>query len=153
MRILESSVDNSGDALVLKRVYDAPITRIFRAWVDVNELKRWYTPNPAWPARISDMDMRIHGGFAAAFGAPGESPWIERVQFLDIDPPTRIETLGHMTRDGAFVALTRVTIDLRARGDSATDVTLTERGCNAAQRADRASGWGGTMDNLATLPD
>jgi len=154
MRILESSIDlgrGDSDPLVVKRVYEAPPTRIFRAWVDPRDLAIWYTPNPDWPAKISAIDFRVHGGFTAAFGEPRQSPWIERVQFLAIDPPRRIEFLGYMTRDAAFVSCTRVVIELSAHGASACALTMTEHGCDAAQRADRAGGWGGTLDNLARL--
>src|SRR5258706_9029840 len=86
--------------LLLKRVYPAPIHRVFQAWIDINDLIRWFTPNPEWPARVSDLDVTVGGGFVAAFGAPSEAPWVEKVQYREIDPPNYLAMLGHMTREG-----------------------------------------------------
>lgn len=136
--------------LWLRRTYKAPIHRVFQAWIDGKDLERWFTPNPDWPARVSDLDVRIHGGFVAAFGAPGETPWIERVQYLDIDPPRRLLLQGVMRHDGNFVVCTRYTIDLADLGD-ATELTLVETGAPKETAEDRAGGWGGTLDNLGRL--
>lgn len=137
-----------GTRLRLQRTYAAPIHRVFQAWIDVNDLVNWFTPDPASPARVSDVNIGIGGGFVAAFGPPGETPWIERVQYQEIDPPHRLTMLGHMTRDGAHVAITRYTIDLVELGET-TELTLTETGATPEQLEDRAGGWGGTLDNLA----
>ena len=136
--------------LWLRRTYAAPIHRVFQAWIDGADLQRWYTLDPAWPAQVSELDVRIHGGFLAKFGAPGEEPWVERVQYLDIAPPHRLVMQGYMTHAGAFVAFTRYTIDLADLGD-ATELTLIETGGAPAQIDDRAGGWGGTLDNLGRL--
>ena len=137
-----------GNRLRLQRTYAAPVHRVFQAWIDVNDLVHWFTPDTGSPARVSDLDVSIGGGFVAAFGPPGETPWIERIQFQEIDPPHRLVMLGHMTRDGAHVAITRYTIDLVDLGDTA-ELTLTETGATPEQLEERAGGWGGTLDNLA----
>ena len=136
--------------LWLRRTYKAPIHRVFQAWIDGADLARWYTPNADWPAHVSDLDVRIHGGFLAQFGAPGEEPWVERVQYLDIAPPHRLVMQGLMTHAGAFVTLTRYTVDLADLGD-ATELTLVETGGKPGEIDDRAGGWGGTLDNLGRL--
>jgi|GWRWMinimDraft_15_1066023.scaffolds.fasta_scaffold32256_1 uncharacterized protein YndB with AHSA1/START domain len=137
-----------GTKLRLQRTYAAPRHRVFQAWIDVNDLVQWYTPDPSSPARVSDVNVSIGGGFVAAFGPAGETPWIERVQYREIDPPHRISMLGHMTRDGVHVAITRYAVDLVDLGDT-TELTLTESGGTPEQLEDRASGWSGTLENLA----
>lgn len=137
-------------SLWLRRTYKAPMHRVFQAWIDGDDLARWYTPDPAWPAQVSELDVRIHGGFVAAFGAPGETPWIERVQYLDIAPSKRLVMQGVMTHDGKYITCTRYTIDLTDLG-GATELTMVETGGDPAQIEDRAGGWGGTLDNLGRL--
>ena len=136
--------------LLLKRVYPAPIHRVFQAWIDINDLIRWFTPNPEWPARVRDLEVRVGGGYVAEFGAPGESPWVERVCFEIIDPPERLVMLGHMTRDGAHVCLARYDISLTDL-DETTELMLSEKGSPPELLEDRADGWGGTLDNLGRL--
>lgn len=137
-----------GTKLRLQRTYAAPRHRVFQAWIDVNDLVHWYTPDPSSPARVSDVNVSIGGGFVAAFGPAGETPWVERVQYREIDPPHRISMLGHMTRDGVHVAITCYTVDLVDLGDK-TELTLTESGGTPEQLEDRAGGWSGTLENLA----
>ena len=134
-------------SLLLKRVYKAPIHRVFRAWVDINDLKRWYTEQPEGEARVSEMDLRLGGGFVAAFGPRGETPWIERVQYREIDPPRRLSLLSTMTHNDAFVCMTKVEISLADLGGK-TELTLAETGAEPEAVNDRASGWGRTLDNL-----
>jgi len=136
--------------LLIKRTYPAPIQRVFQAWIDINDLIRWFTPNPEWPARVRDLDVRVGGGFVAEFGAPGESPWVERSQYREIDPPDHLVLLGHMTRDGQHVAITRYEIRL-VDLDGATELTLVESGSPPELLEDRASGWSGTLDNLGRI--
>lgn len=137
-----------GDTLRLRRTYNAPTHRVFRAWIDVHDLINWFTPDPDSPARVSDVEVRIGGGFKAEFGPSGETPWIERVQYQEIDPPRRLVMLGHMTRDGEHVAITRYAIDL-VGVDGGTELTLTETGATPEQLEERAGGWSGTLENLA----
>jgi len=133
--------------LLLKRVYPAPIHRVFQAWVDVNDLIRWFTPDAGQPARVSDLDVREGGGFVAMFGPAGETPWVERVQYRLIDPPQHIAMLGHMTREGEHVCIARYDIRLTDLGES-TELSLLETGAPPDALEDRAGGWGGTLDNL-----
>lgn len=149
--IVHSSVEfPDGKSLRLSRTYAAPIHRVFRAWVDIGDLERWFTPDAAWPARVEDLTVRQGGGFTASFGAPGETPWIEHVQYVEIDPPTRLVFLGHMTHDGAFVTVTRYTVTLTEVRDG-TELILHEFGSGPDDLKDRGGGWGGTLDNLATV--
>jgi uncharacterized protein YndB with AHSA1/START domain len=137
-----------GTSLRLQHSYAASVHRVFQAWIDINDLIRWYTPDASAPVRVSELDVSIGGGFVAAFGPPGEAPWIERVQYQEIDPPRRLAMLGHMTRDGAHVAITRYTVDLVEIGET-TELTLTETGATPGQLEERAGGWTGTLENLA----
>lgn len=137
-------------SLWLRRTYKAPVHRVFQAWIDGDDLAKWFTPNADWPARVSDLDVRIHGGFVAAFGAPGEIPWVERVQYLEIEPAKRLVMQGLMTHGGKYVTCTRYTIDFADLG-GATELTMIETGGDPAAIDDRAGGWGGTLDNLGRL--
>lgn len=149
--ILRSATEMPGGRqLKLTRVYAAPIHRVFQAWVDGADLTRWFTPNLAEPARVSDLDVRHGGGFVAAFGPPGEPPWVERLQYLDIDPPNRLTMLGHMTREGAHICIVRYLVTLTER-DGGTELVLLETGAPPDALQDRAGGWGGTLDNLVTV--
>ena len=133
--------------LILTRLYEAPVHKVFQAFIDPELLKKWYTPNPDWKPRIADMKPEIFGGFTASFGDPKEEPWVERTQFLEITPPSLIRTFNYMTRSGAFVVATRAEFAFLPLG-AATQLTLVETGAPAEIFEGRINGWGGTLDNL-----
>ena len=58
--------------------------------------------------------------------------------------------LGYMTREGAFVCISRYEVSLTDLGDG-TELSLLETGAPPENLEDRAGGWGGTLDNLGRL--
>jgi uncharacterized protein YndB with AHSA1/START domain len=151
MKLLSASAAYTPDgALVMRRSYTAPVERVFRAWIDARDLSAWYTPSSDWPVKISDMDLRVTGGFTGAFGPAGEPPYVERVQFLAIDPLRHLDMLVSLTQNGALLALTRARVDFTDLGDT-SELTLTETGASAEAREGRLQGWAGTLDNLERI--
>ena len=58
--------------------------------------------------------------------------------------------LGLMTREGAFVCIARYDISLTEVAGG-TQLVMHETGAPPENLEDRAGGWGGTLDNLATV--
>jgi uncharacterized protein YndB with AHSA1/START domain len=55
-------VDNvvSGDAVVLERIFDAPVDLIWQMWTDPEHFKAWYGPDGA-TISVAKMDVRVGG--------------------------------------------------------------------------------------------
>ena len=46
--------------LTLRRIYDAPPERVFRAWTQPSTLREWWCP-PGWIADEIELDLRVGG--------------------------------------------------------------------------------------------
>ena len=75
--------------LVLERVIDAPVARVWAAWVDPASLSQWWCPKP-YRATDWALDLEPGGAFAFVVRSPeGEGfPYVGCV--LEVEAPHRI---------------------------------------------------------------
>jgi len=138
------------DTVVVRRVYEAGVERVYRAWTDPALLQRWYTPgDDAWSAKIVDCDVRVGGGKRLIFGPPHET-YVEDCHYVDIVPNRRICYAMSIARGDVRITVSMVTVELTPdRGRCAVQVTdqmaILEGGDTAK---DRERGWGETLDKL-----
>jgi uncharacterized protein YndB with AHSA1/START domain len=138
--------------LLVRRTYNAPAERVFKAWVDPEDMRKWYTPKGHWNVDVRSMDLRIGGGYQVFFGPEGETPYVEAGGYEEITPPYRLVFLAELSRDGGLIGVTRCDISFFDLGDQ-TEVTMIETGGDPAHAEERAEGWSGTMDNLYKIID
>src|SRR5262245_34312246 len=50
----------SDEAVVIERVFDAPVEVVWRLWTDPEHFAAWYGPNGA-SIRVAKMDVRVGG--------------------------------------------------------------------------------------------
>jgi uncharacterized protein YndB with AHSA1/START domain len=144
---------------VLKRRYDAPPARVFRAWADPVAFRRWFVEAPG--AAIHDWvhDFRVGGagGGRYRFGGPENDIGFNDTVFLDIVDNRRVilsyvmgtEVGGERVRFSASLA----TIELIADG-AGTHLTYTEQGAyfgtdGAGHIPLREEGCAAMLENLA----
>lgn len=127
--------------LVFKRVFEAPLERVWRAWTDPEQVMRWWGPN-GFTCPVARIDFREGGVSLVCMRAPKEfggqdmySTWT----YAQIVPLRRIEYLHHFAdKDGCRVdpaaqglppdmpAEVRNLVTFRAVGDNKTEITVTE---------------------------
>jgi len=161
------------EEFVITRVVDAPRDLVFKAWTELEHLKRWWGPkNLTW--HQGTLDLRPGGLFHSGMRAPNGSGMWGKFVFREVVAPQRLafivsfsdeegntvrapfsptwplEVLNVVTfseQDG------RTTITLRGRPINAT---AAERATFAAGHASMRQGFGGTLDqlsaHLASLP-
>ena len=106
------------DTMTLRRVYDVPPWRMWRAWTD-----------------------------RAAFGPPGEEPFVETDDYLEVTPPDRLVFIETITRGGQVQQRTVCTVEFIDRGGR-TELVITERGADAEVHR---SGWTRAIGQLAIV--
>lgn len=55
-----ASDDDLQDAVVIERIFDAPVDLIWKMWTDPEHLKEWYGPSGA-SVPVAKMDVRVGG--------------------------------------------------------------------------------------------
>ena len=102
--------------IVLCRVIDAPIARVFAAWADPAQITQWFGP-AGFTCDTSECDIREGGTWRFVFTGPDGTKWTNRMDFLRIDPPRLIEmNHGADTADDPNRFHVTVTFDAQANG-------------------------------------
>lgn len=134
------------DKIVLRRTYNALAERVFRAWTDPVELKRWYSPEDGWTVGEVEVDLRVGGRFRITFGPPGEAPYIEAGEYREVVRRKRLVFAVTVSRRGQVIheesVCTVEFIDLGGR----TEVVLTDQGPAAKEHT---TGWQTALEHLA----
>jgi uncharacterized protein YndB with AHSA1/START domain len=77
--------DPANRQIVVTRVYDAPVDKVWKAWTVSDILDQWWGPKP-WRAETRTLEFKPGGRWHYAMVGPkGERQWC-RVDFKAIDP-------------------------------------------------------------------
>jgi uncharacterized protein YndB with AHSA1/START domain len=134
----------------LTRVYAAPRERVFKAWTDTEDLKRWWGVDAGWTTPIAEVDLRPGGSYRLGMKPPDKDEvYVVAGRFLEIEQPSRlVYTWAWEAQPGPE---TLVTVHFHDRGGS-TEVALThERFADAASRDQHAQGWTGCLNRLTAV--
>jgi uncharacterized protein YndB with AHSA1/START domain len=145
------------DAVVVERVFDAPIDLVWKMWTDPVSFKAWYGPAGA-TVPVAELDT-WPGGRRRVCMAVGPSEMWFTGQHVEVTEPTRLvytetiadehgnpispESLGMPPKTPGTTEVTVVLEEL----DGRTRVTLTHAGVPPQSGATR--GWNAAFDKLA----
>lgn len=137
--------------LTVRRAFDAPRDRVFRAWTDATELKQWFAPGELAVPR-AEVDLRVGGRFRIAMAPADGDAWIVTGTYREIRAPERLVFSWQWAQPTEMdPGETLVTVEFLARG-AGTEVVLThERLVSDEERRKHQEGWTGCLENLATV--
>jgi uncharacterized protein YndB with AHSA1/START domain len=130
----------------VKKVINAPIERVFDAWLDADTLANFMLPKPGMPIPRTEVDARVGGKFVCYMaGDDGEIP--VGGEYLEIDRPNKIR----FTWESPFSADgSTVTINFQAVTDDSTEIELLHLVfISEENRGDHEAGWNNIMETLA----
>lgn len=158
---------SQGPALVITRIFDAPVERVWKAWTDPEEVMKWWGPQ-YFTAPVAKIDLRVGGKFLFCMrGAPGPGApvmdfWSTGVykeivplkklvctdSFADAQGNVVPASYYHMPNAEDFPMEMLVTVEFEVQGDK-TKMTLTHAGHPAGQMSEMArQGWSTSLDKL-----
>ena len=136
--------------LVITRVFDAPRQRVFEAWTDPAQAKRWMGPR-GFTATHLEGDLRSGGAWRICLRRDddGEELWQGGVYREIVEPERLVFTFAWDQEDGRRGHETLVTITFaEQRGRT----TMTFRQAvfeSVGERDGHQGGWNSTFDRLA----
>ena len=132
----------------LSKTINAPIERVFDAWLDPEMLARFILPDPKMPPPEVRTDAREGGRFEIIMHV-GDEQWQHTGTYLVVDRPKRLQ----FSWESAYSADgSTVTLDFTAIDASSTRVELTHvRFLHEEARSDHEGGWGNILDKLADV--
>jgi len=147
------------DAIVIERVFDAPVDFIWQMWTDPEHFKKWYGPK-GFSIPVADMDLSVGGKRLVGMASPdgsrkmftsGEHKEIvqnERLVYTESmsDENGNVMSAADMGMPEGYPMTTEVTVTLEDLGGR-TKMIMTHAGVPADSPG--ASGWNQAFDKLA----
>ena len=78
--------------IVVTRVINADRNTVFRAWVDPDQIVKWFGPD-GFTCKTLDIDIRTGGVWRFEMLAPDGTSYDNRMEFVRIDAPKLIEAV------------------------------------------------------------
>ena len=129
----------------LNKTINAPIEKVFDAWLDPGMLTRFILPEPGMPQPDVENDAREGGRFTIIMHV-GDDKIPHTGSYLTVDRPRQLVfswESPYSTDDST------VTLDFRAIDANTTNVELTHvKFLNEEARSDHEDGWGNILDKL-----
>ena len=143
--------------LIMERTIDAPLERVWQAWIDPDKLQAWWGPrgvtNPTcqWEARPGG---KIHVVMLAGkeLGPLAGQEWPMTGEFVAVEPKTRLIFTSSAIVDGKPVLENRCTVTLEAQGAQTkltVEVVVTKTTPEAeGPLAGMSAGWNQSLDKF-----
>ena len=136
-------------ALTARRLLRVPPARVFRAWTEAAELKRWFAAAEGFTTPLAEVDLRVGGQYRLGMQPPGSTHvLVVTGEYQEIKPPWRLSFTWRWDEAEPDEPVTLVTVmfDPHPQG---TELILThERFTSAASRDQHAAGWSGCLNQL-----
>lgn len=142
----ETPIQGATAALVVRKTIRATAERLFDAWTQPAQLKKWWGPQSV-VCIDADVDLKVGGRYRIANQFPdGKVVWISG-EFEAIDRPRKLVYTWRVgSEEGASE---RVTVTFEARGPTTEVIVTHERIPTDALRALHLQGWLGCLEGLA----
>jgi len=148
--------NQAADALTLRieRTIRAPRERVYHAWVDPEEMKKWSAP-PGMTIPEGLQDLRVGGKFRAVMLEADGTQHIAVGEYREVTPPSRLVYTHAWIRNNGTSSETTVetivTVEFFEE-EGKTRVVLTQTGFdNVAARDGHVGGWSGVFDKFVKL--
>lgn len=145
------------ETFTLKKIIAAPPARVFAAWADPEQKRKWFVEDDSenWETLDYTMDFRVggreYGRFVLLAKTPAEGEHVNETVFLDIAPDQRIVFAYTMALNGRIHSASLATVRFTEAG-TGTRVSYTEQGAfydKGDGVAGRKAGWMSILNALA----
>ena len=141
-------------SLTINRTINAPREKVFEAWTDPEQLRRWWGVAEGWTAVIAEVDLRVGGTYRLGMLEPGKDhPYVAAGVYREILPPEKLvftfawERTPHDTPDWV-PSETLVSIEFLDRGDSTELVLTHDQFPDENMKNEHNEGWNGVLASL-----
>jgi uncharacterized protein YndB with AHSA1/START domain len=137
--------------LVVRRTLPAKRERVFAAWTQADQMRKWAGPGEVKAAEV-ECDLRVGGKYRIGMLRPDGETWYVGGIYREIREPERISYTWRWEEENPADEFdTLVTVEFHERGEQ-TELVLTHEGfANEESRSGHEGGWGQAIDKLATL--
>ncbi|HEX6270421.1 MAG TPA: SRPBCC family protein [Anaerolineales bacterium] len=138
--------------LQMRRTVPVSRERVFRAWTDPAQLKKWFAVADGFTTPIADVDLQIGGRYRLGMQPPGDAPiLIVGGVYQEIVFPEKLVFTWRWESPDENEPETLVTLEFVERGGVTEVVLQHELFTSEALRDKHGDGWAGCLDHLERL--
>ena len=138
--------------LKISRTYGAPRERVFRAWTESEQLKKWFAVGEGFTTPIAEVNLIVGGKYRLGMQAPGDDGILIVIgEYKQINPPERLVFTWRWETPEADEPETLVTVEFNERSNG-TEVVITHELFADRESLDKhREGWAGCLNQLGRL--
>ncbi|WP_143218672.1 SRPBCC family protein [Achromobacter xylosoxidans] len=133
--------------LRLKRRFDAPVERVWRAWTDPQALMRWFGPAETRKVLRAETDVRVGGAYQVGFATEDGLEHHASGHYHEVEPQRRLVFTWAWRDTPAEVSL--ITLEFTPDGGGTELAFLQTPFVDQATRDSHQHGWLGALERLA----
>jgi uncharacterized protein YndB with AHSA1/START domain len=133
----------------VSQTIQAPPARVFEAWIDPEQISRWFVPVDGWsaPLDLISVDARPGGTWRVSMVDEKGEAYPAVFHYREVDPPSRLVfTTGAPDHDPNDPEAALLAVTLEDRGD-ATELTF--HGTTSDPEQQEAAGWTAMFERMA----
>ena len=144
----DSEMDTVAEKLVVKRMFEAPVERVYAAWTEPEMMRQWFAPGDmSVPA--AEADVRVGGRYRVEMQGGDCEFHVTGGVYREVIPNRRLVFTWQW--EGTDLE-TLVTLEFRSVSASRTELTLIHEGFDSESTRDKHGfGWQGCLANLAAF--
>ena len=139
----------SPQKVTVTRLINAPQARVYKAWTDPEDMKKWTGPGDR-TLGFFECDYRVGGRYRLGMSGPDGSSIAASGTYRVIEPPKKLVYTWKWESQAPGDPESLVTVLFNARGKE-TEVVVIHEGLKADAQKDHEEGWGGSLDKLQSL--
>jgi len=139
---------NAATTLQLKRTFNAPREKVFKAWTDPKQMKKWIIPQDGFTVPAVEVDLRVGGKYRIEMLSPEGICHTAVGSYREIVVPEKL-VFTWFWENRPEEGETLVTIEFYEQGNSTEVVLAHELFQNEAVRDAHNKGWSGALGQLA----
>ena len=144
--------------LEIRRLIKAPRERVFEAWTNSEQLKKWFGPEDDFVVPLAKVDLRVGGQYRIQMKSPDGEFHTAVGTYREVKEPERLVFTWAWEKDGSEPDFGEVeptemlvTLEFHARGEQTELVLRQERFASVESRDRHEHGWNGCLDKLERL--
>jgi uncharacterized protein YndB with AHSA1/START domain len=141
---------HAGLSLRLERTYQAPPERVFDAWIQPDQVARWFAPSTEYEAVVTALDVRAGGRYRVEMRHRGGDVHVVTGVYHEVSRPTKL-VMSWAWEGGVDVCDTRVTVELTPLESGTRLVLRHEQFPSEMARGEHEKGWTGCLERLGPL--
>lgn len=152
--------------ITITRIFNAPLERVWEAWTNPEDLKKWWGPKD-FTAPAIKSDFRIGGKFNYCMRGPAGTEFDKDMwsggEFKEIVPMKKIVQTDNFTDEEGNIISPAVygmpgdwgnmvvTVTFEDAGDGKTKLTIIHTGHPVEMAGNAEQGWGESLDKFEAI--